>query len=75
MALIEKGQLTIDHSPLTTNFRVMIKNYFKSSWRNLIKNKAQSVINIAGLSVGMSAALLIGLWMWDELSFDKYHEN
>ncbi|WP_426668902.1 ABC transporter permease [Mucilaginibacter sp. McL0603] len=53
----------------------MIKNYFKIAWRNLIKNKASSFINIGGLAVGMAVAMLIGLWIWDELSFDKYHQN
>jgi putative ABC transport system permease protein len=53
----------------------MIKNYLKSAWRNLVKNKVQSVINIVGLSVGMAVAMLIGLWIWDELSFDTYHKN
>jgi len=45
----------------------MIKNYFKIAWRNLIKNKAHSSINIVGLSVGMAVAMIIGLWIWDEL--------
>ena len=53
----------------------MIKNYLKTAWRNLIKNKVHSFINIAGLSVGMAVAILIGLWIWDELSFDKVHQN
>ncbi|HEY4324262.1 MAG TPA: ABC transporter permease [Mucilaginibacter sp.] len=53
----------------------MIKNYLKIAWRNLVKNKAHSFINITGLSVGMAVAILIGLWIWDELSFDKYHQN
>jgi len=53
----------------------MIKNYLKVAWRNLIKNKVHSFINIAGLSVGMAVAMLIGLWIWDELSFDKNHQN
>jgi putative ABC transport system permease protein len=53
----------------------MIKNYLKIAWRNLVKNKAHSFINIASLSVGMTVAILIGLWIWDELSFDKYHKN
>jgi putative ABC transport system permease protein len=53
----------------------MIRNYFKIAFRNLAKNKAYSFINIAGLSVGMTVALLIGLWLWDELSFDKYHQH
>jgi putative ABC transport system permease protein len=53
----------------------MFKNYFKTAWRNISKNKAQSFINIAGLSVGMAVAMLIVLWIWDELSFNRYHEN
>lgn len=53
----------------------MIKNYLKTAWRNLVKNKVHSFINITGLSVGMAVAMLIGLWIWDELSFDKNHEN
>lgn len=53
----------------------MNQHYFKTAWRNLIKNKANSFINIAGLSVGMAVAMLIGLWIWDELSFDQYHDN
>ena len=53
----------------------MIKNYLKIAWRNLIKNKISSLINIGGLAVGMAVAMLIGLWIWDELSFNKYHQN
>lgn len=53
----------------------MIKNYFIIAWRNLIKHKGYSIINIGGLAVGMSVAMLIGLWIHDELSFDKYHRN
>ena len=53
----------------------MFKNYLKTAVRNLTKNKAHSFINIAGLSVGMAVAILIGLWIWDELSFDKQNPN
>ncbi len=53
----------------------MIKNYFKIAWRNLVKSKGYSAINIGGLAVGMAVAMLIGLWVYDELSFDKYHKN
>jgi putative ABC transport system permease protein len=53
----------------------MVKNYLKIAWRNLIKNKASSLINIGGLAVGMAVAMLIGLWIWDELSFDKNFKN
>src|ERR1700760_715573 len=53
----------------------MLSNYFKIAWRNLIKNKAHSSINIVGLSVGMAVAMIIGLWIWDELSYDKDNPN
>ena len=53
----------------------MIRNYFKIAFRNLLKNKGYSAINIGGLSVGMAVAMLIGLWIYDELSFDRYHKN
>src|SRR5450432_4932546 len=53
----------------------MIKNYFKIAWRNLVKNKAHSSINIVGLSVGMAVAMIIGLWIWDELSYNKDNPN
>ncbi len=53
----------------------MILNYFTIAWRNLIKSKGYSAINIGGLAIGMAVAMLIGLWIWDELSFDKYHKN
>ncbi|HTR31767.1 MAG TPA: ABC transporter permease [Puia sp.] len=49
----------------------MIRNYLKVAWRNLRNNKLYSFINIAGLATGMSVAGLIGLWIQDELSFDK----
>jgi ABC-type antimicrobial peptide transport system permease subunit len=53
----------------------MIKNYFKVAWRNLVKSKGYSLINIGGLAVGMAVAMLIGLWVFNELSFDTYHKN
>ncbi|HMH24662.1 MAG TPA: ABC transporter permease [Puia sp.] len=53
----------------------MLKNYFKTALRNLLKNKFHSFLNITGLSVGMAVAMLIGLWIWDELSFDKNFAN
>ena len=53
----------------------MIKNYFRLAWRHLIKQKGYSFINIAGLATGMAIALLIGLWIRDELQFDHYSPN
>jgi hypothetical protein len=51
----------------------MIKNYFKSTIRNLLKNKAYSFLNIFGLAIGITCAGLIFLWVEDELGFDSMH--
>jgi len=53
----------------------MLANYFKMAWRNLLKNKAHSFINISGLSIGMAVAMLIGLWIYDELRFDRHFKH
>ncbi len=53
----------------------MLKNYFKIAMRNLMRSKVYSFLNILGLATGMAVALLIGLWIWDEVSYDKYHKN
>ena len=53
----------------------MFKNYLKIAWRNLLKNRVSSIINISGLAVGISVALLIGLRIWDEVSFDKNNHH
>ncbi|MDO1447360.1 ABC transporter permease [Rhodocytophaga aerolata] len=53
----------------------MLRNYLTIAFRNLLKNKVYSSINIVGLSIGMAVAMLIGLWIWDELSFNKYHQH
>jgi len=53
----------------------MIKNYLKTAWRNLRRNKAFSVINISGLALGLTCSLLIILWIQDEQSVDGFHKN
>lgn len=53
----------------------MIKSHLKIVVRNLIRNKTHTFINIVGLSTGMAVAILIGLWIYDELSFDTTHHN
>lgn len=53
----------------------MLKNYFKTAWRNLLKNKFYSLINISGLSVGLAVGILILLWVQYEFSFDGFHSN
>src|SRR6476620_3778650 len=53
----------------------MNKNSFKIAWRNLVKNKVYSFINIAGLATGMAVAMIIGLWIYDEVSANKHFKN
>ncbi|MCF2498576.1 ABC transporter permease [Dyadobacter chenhuakuii] len=53
----------------------MLRNYLKIALRNLLKNKGYSAINIGGLAIGMAVAMLAGLWIYDELSFNKNHKN
>src|SRR6476620_10977130 len=53
----------------------MIKNYLLVAFRNLKKQKSFSLINIFGLTIGMSSCLLIFLFILNEFSFDKFHQN
>jgi len=53
----------------------MINNYFKIAWRNLLRGKIFSVINITGLAIGLTAFLLLALYINDELGYDRFHEN
>jgi putative ABC transport system permease protein len=53
----------------------MIRNYLKTAWRNLFKDKAFSSINISGLALGMACSLLIFLWILDEKGMNRFHEN
>jgi len=53
----------------------MFKSYLKIAWRNLRKNKVYSTINILGLAAGMTVAMLIAFWIWDEVTFDHYHSR
>jgi putative ABC transport system permease protein len=53
----------------------MIKNYLKVAFRNIRRHKGFSFINIAGLAIGLACCLLITIWVLDELSYDKFHEN
>ena len=54
---------------------VMLGNYFKVALRNILRHKGFSIINLFGLAVGMAVCILILLWVWDETSYDKFHEN
>ncbi|PWT75220.1 MAG: hypothetical protein C5B59_09315 [Bacteroidetes bacterium] len=53
----------------------MIKNYFKTAWRNIIRNKTHTIINVAGLALGLSCCIFIYLWVLDEKGIDNFHAN
>lgn len=53
----------------------MLKSYFRIGWRNMLRHKGYSLINIGGLAAGLAVVILIGLWIFDELSYNRYHKN
>ena len=53
----------------------MFKNYLKTAFRNMKRQKVFSFINISGLAIGMTCSILILFWIQDELSFDRFHKN
>lgn len=53
----------------------MLKNYFKTAFRHLQKSRLYAFVNIIGLSIGITSCLLIGIYIWDELSYDHFHKN
>src|SRR5579872_7524042 len=50
----------------------MFRNYFKTAWRNIVRGKVYSLLNLLGLATGMAVALLIGLWVHYQLSYDRW---
>jgi putative ABC transport system permease protein len=53
----------------------MLKSYFTTAIRHLLKNKSYTILNVVGLSVGLACFTLISLWVYDELSYDRFHEK
>jgi len=53
----------------------MIQNYIKIAWRNLVRNKVSSIINIGGLAIGLACVLLIGMYVKDELGYDRFFKD
>lgn len=53
----------------------MLKNYFKIAWRNARNNRLYSIVNIAGLTIGIASCLLIGIYVYNELTYDDFHRN
>ncbi|HEX8530383.1 MAG TPA: permease prefix domain 2-containing transporter, partial [Cytophagales bacterium] len=67
---------TKNESPTTAILLTpMLRNYFLLAWRNLLRHRVSAFINLFGLAVGMVVAMLIGLWVYDELTFNRNHEN
>jgi putative ABC transport system permease protein len=54
------------------NRNYMFRNYLKIAWRNMLRNKVYSALNIAGLATGMAVALLIGLWIYSQYAYDRF---
>ena len=69
--------MIVNHQAIrqSNNLLIMIKNYLKTAWRNLWKNKVYSTINIAGLAIGMAACIIILLFVFYERSFDRFHSK
>jgi ABC-type antimicrobial peptide transport system permease subunit len=63
------------NSQRNLNTRDMYKSYFKIGWRTLVKEKGYSFINIGGLALGLAVTILIGLWVHNELSYNKHQDN
>ncbi len=53
----------------------MFRNYIKTAWRSLLKNKFYSAVNITGLAIGLAVGIMILLWVQDEFSYDGFHRN
>jgi len=73
--VILRSESPLSWGPVKLYRNYMLKNYLTIAWRNLIKNKVLSLINIGGLAVGLAVVILISLWILDEVSFDNYHRN
>lgn len=61
--------------PTLSTLHHMLKNYIKIAFRNLDRSRGYSFINIIGLTVGISVTMLIGMWVYDEISYNTYHKN
>ena len=59
----------------SSNTTGMYKNYFRTALQNIRKNKMHAVINVSGLAIGISVAIIISLWIFDELSYNKQFAN
>jgi putative ABC transport system permease protein len=70
-----RSESPLSRAPRKINRNYMFKNYLKTTFRYLLQHKAYSFINIAGLSIGLACAMLILLYVQDEISYDRFHEQ
>src|SRR5258706_9568849 len=75
MLLFRRGIIKPTEGYKNLNTYGMYKSYFKVALRNIIKNRGYSFINISGLAIGMAATVLILMWIQNEISVDRFHEN
>lgn len=75
LLLFRPGIIRPPKQNINHNHIAMYKSYFIIGWRNLLKNKGHSMINITGLALGMTVAIVIGLWIYDEISFDAHFRH
>ena len=75
LLLFRPGIIKRFNAPQFTNNNAMIKSYFAIGWRNLLRNRGFSIINVVGLAIGMAVAMLIGLWVYDEVTYDTNFEH
>src|SRR3569833_1590572 len=74
-AIISCHEATPMWSSHKLNRNYMFRNYLKIAWRNMLYNKVYSALNIVGLAAGMAVALLIGLWVSEQYSYDRFLPN
>ncbi|MCF2489244.1 ABC transporter permease [Dyadobacter sp. CY347] len=72
---VRRRQQKTKYDPTFSLSPDMLKNYFKIAWRNIVRQKSYSILNIAGLSIGMACSILILLWVQNELSYDRFHSR
>lgn len=70
----ETQATTRSHSPFRASLDLIL-NYFKTARRSLYRNKGFSIINISGLSIGLASAIVLLLWIRNELTYDQFHKN
>ena len=68
-----KGFSSITKYKTQNNNTIMVRNMFKIAWRNALRQKQYTLLNMLGLTLGVSACILIGLFVYDELSYDSFH--